>query len=193
MRPAWGEIWKDEVAAVMDRAEFLRGHASDKPALLNEFGLATDNWALSPYMKQDEELTHFHNVLWASALSGLSGTALFWWWEQLDMQGAYRHYKPLASFLVGVPFTKAGLRQVSATISSQQTRIIGLQGKDCAYLWLFNTQATWANLVIDEVKPEEIEAMLEVEGLEPGVYQVQWWHTYEGKTVKQENIPLSEQ
>jgi len=194
MRPAWGEIWKDEVAAVMDRAKFLREHASDKPALLGEFGLATDNWALNPYMKQDGELTHFHNVLWASALSGLSGTALLWWWEQLDIQGAYRHYKPLASFLADVPFTKAGLRQVSARVSDQQARVIGLQGKDCAYVWLFNPQATWSKLVIDKVVPADIEgAILEVKGLDSGVYQVQWWHTHEGKVVNQEDILLSEQ
>ncbi len=187
LRPAWGEIWKDEVASVIDRADLLRKHATSKPALLSEFGLADDRWGLSPYMKQDEELVHFHNALWASSLSGLSGTALFWWWEQLDMQSAYSHYRPLASFLAHIPFTTAELHQISATVSHQQARVIGLQGKDRAYAWLFNTRATWANQVIEKAIPTEIEGViLKIEGLAPGAYQVQWWDTYKGEIIKEE-------
>lgn len=59
-------------------------------------------------------------------------------------------------------------------ISNQQVRVTGLQGKDCAYIWLFNTQATWASLVIDKITSTEIkETELEIKGLQPGAYQVQ--------------------
>ena len=194
LRPAWGELWKDEVASVIDRAQLLRKTASNKPALLSEFGLADDKWGLSPYMKQDEELVHFHNALWASALSGLSGTALFWWWEQLDVMDAYHHYQPLSSFLTNIPFTTAGLHQVSARISEHRGRVIGLQGKDCAYIWVSDSQAVWSNQVIDNGEPDEIKgATLEIDNLAPGVYQVQWWDTYEGEIVQQNEISLSEQ
>ena len=194
LRSVWSELWKDEVASVMDRAQLIRDVASSKPALLSEFGLADDRWGLSPYMEQDKELVHFHNSLWASALSGLSGTALFWWWERLDMMDAYHHYKPLSSFLADVPFTKAELRQASAAISDEQARVVGLQGKECAYVWVFNTQATWSRLVIDKAAPAEIKgADLEVRELPPGVYRIQWWDTYEGKILKQEDVSLSDQ
>jgi len=192
MRPTWGELWKDSVASVIDRAQLLRKTASNKPALLSEFGLADDKWGLSPYMKQDEELVHFHNALWASALSGLSGTALFWWWERLDVMDAYRHYQPLSSFLADIPFTTANLHQSSAKISNRQGRVVGLQGKDCAYIWVSNSQAAWANQVIDKAVPNEIKgAALEIENLSPGVYQIQWWDTYDGKMLKQQEISLS--
>jgi hypothetical protein len=108
--------------------------------------------------------------------------------------GAYRHYQPLASFLADIPFTAVELRQSSTTISDEQVRVMGLQGRDCAYVWLFNSQAMWANMVIDKAIPTEIKgATLDIKSLVPGVYQVQWWHTYEGKIVKQENISLSEE
>jgi len=193
LRPAWGEIWKDEVAGVMNRARLLREHTSGKPALLSEFGLADDRWGLSPYMKQDEELSHFHNVLWASALSGVSGTALFWWWKRLDVMGAYTHYHALSSFLADIPFTETKLRQTSAAASHQQVRAVGLQGDECAHIWLFNTQAIWYNLVVDKVKPDEIKhAKLEIRGLIPGTYRIQWWHTQKGEIIRQEDISLSE-
>ena len=53
---------------------------------MGEFGLAEDKWGRSPYMERDTEGVHFHIALWALAFSGLSGTAMFWWWEPLDQR-----------------------------------------------------------------------------------------------------------
>ena len=116
LRPASGAVWKDEVAVLLERSRFLREHPAG-PMLLGEFGLADDRWGLSPYMRQDRELVHFHNSLWASALSGAAGTALFWWWDQLDQQDAYRHYRPLASFLADLPSTTAGFGPTEIKVS----------------------------------------------------------------------------
>ena len=61
-------------------------------------------------MKESLELSDFHNGLWASALSGASGTAMFWWWERLDQRNHYHHYRPLADFVADIPWTTAGLQ-----------------------------------------------------------------------------------
>jgi len=187
LRPESKEGFKDEVAVVLQQTRFVRKNTPpNKPVLLAEFGLAENNWMLSPYMKKDQELVHFHNILWASGLSGAAGTAQFWWWEQLDQQDAYRHYKPLAAFLADVPFTTAGLRDLSATVSKANVRPVGLQGADRAYVWLFNPQATWWNLVVEKATPETIQgAILEIQGLTPGTYKIHWWDTHEGKVLQQ--------
>ncbi|MHC4282357.1 MAG: apiosidase-like domain-containing protein [Planctomycetota bacterium] len=109
MRPGTKENYKDEVAVIIDKTAFLREHSPGKPALIGEFGLATPKWGLSDHMKQDTKAVHFHNSLWASAFAGNSGTAMFWWWDQLDRQDAYSHYKPLADFLADVSFSPARL------------------------------------------------------------------------------------
>jgi hypothetical protein len=189
MRPQTKEDYKDEVAVVLDKARFLRQHAPNKPALIGEFGLATPKWGLSEHMKQDSAGVHFHNCLWASAFSGVSGTTLFWWWDQLDRQNAYGHYQPLAKFLDGVSF--AGLQQAHAKASGADVRVLGLQGTKCAYLWIFNPQATWWNLVVQQNKASRIEAAaLQIRGLEPGHYRVQWWDTYEAKIIERKRISL---
>jgi len=191
MRSQTNENYKDEVAVVMDKTRFLREHAPVKPVLIGEFGLATPKWGLSEYMKQDTESVHFHNSLWASVFAGTSGTALFWWWDQLDRQDAYSHYRPLSAFLADVSF--AGLRELRATTSGEQLRLMGYQGNDCAYVWLFNPQATWWNLVIEKQKPAEIkDAKIEVQGLQPGSYCVEWWHTYEGKVIQKEQVSFTQ-
>mgnify|MGYP005845669031 CR=1 FL=1 len=192
LRPAWGELWKDEVAAVADRVALLRQHAGHKPCMLAEFGLAGDQWQRSPYMDQDRELIHFRHSLWASALSGLSATALFWWWENLDRRDAYSHYRPLAQFVADVPFAEAALDAAKARVEPQAVHVVGLQGGDVAYLWLCNRQATWWRLVVEKVQPAAVrQATLEVQGLSPGDYHVEWWDTRTGRILERQALGTS--
>jgi len=186
MRPD-DDDFKDEVESIIRQTRFLRDNAPSKPALIGEFGLADPKWGLSEYMKQDPEGIHFHNCLWASALAGSSGTAMFWWWDQLDRQDAYRHYKPLATFLTG--FSPAGLRPTTATSSESRLRILGQQANDRAYLWLANRQAVWWNLVVEKRPPQPIDtARITVEGLDPHSYVVLWWDTQDGEPVSRETV-----
>lgn len=188
LRPADKEKARDEVAAVLERTALLREHAPNKPVMLGEFGLAEDNWQRSRWMKEDKDLVHFHNAQWASALSGAAGTALFWWWELLDPMDAYRHYRPLSHFLADVPWTTAGLREAAAEVHGAELRVVGLAGKECAYLWLFDPRATWRRVVVEKQTPPEVRgAALEVRGLAPGKYRVAWWDTREGRPVARVN------
>lgn len=186
MRPD-DDDFKDEVESIIRQTRFLRDNAPSKPALIGEFGLADAKWGLSEYMKQDPEGIHFHNCLWASAFAGSSGTAMFWWWDQLDRQDAYRHYKPLATFLTG--FSPAGLRPTTATTSEPRLRILGQQANDRAYLWLANRQAVWWNLVVQKRPPQPVDsAKITVEGLEPHSYVVLWWDTQEGEPISKQTV-----
>jgi hypothetical protein len=176
---------QDEVEAALDRVAFLREQAPAKPALVGEFGLATNQWGLSPGMKEDRELVHFHNALWASALSGGSGTVLFWWWDQLDRMDAYGHYRPLALFLEDVPFTTGSLKISPATAVGGELRVVGLQGPDSACLWLLDSRGAWTRLASGGPVPAEIKAAtLKIEGLAPGNYSVQWWDTRKGSVIR---------
>lgn len=191
MRPSERkEIWEDEVRAVLERAEVLRKNTpSLKPIMIAEFGLATDEWGKSPYMDTDNENVHFHNSLWASALSGTAGTAMFWWWETLDNMGAYKHYKPLAEFLKDIPFTRGDMKAVHPPTTYENVEIIGLQGRDCAFLWFFDHRANWFNRVTKGEKPQIVrDVRLELKGLKPGRYKVRWWDTWRGKEVKVQNV-----
>ncbi len=190
MRPD-DDDFKDEVESILRQSRWLREQAPNKPAFIGEFGLATAQWGQSPYMKQDREGTHFHNCLWASALGGGSGTAMFWWWELLDQQDAYRHYKPLATFLAD--FRPAGLKETTATTSESRLRIVGRQGETCAYLWLFDRQATWWNLVVEKQQLSSIDSVtVTLDGLKPGRYTVLWWDTQKGVPASSQFISIDD-
>ena len=111
--------------------------------------------------------------------------------DQLDRQDAYPHYRPLSRFLADVSF--AGLRPVEATVSDSKLRAIGYQGKNRAYVWLADRRAIWWNLVVDKQKPAQIKgATIEVDGFAPGLYRIEWWHTFDARTIRSENISLAE-
>jgi len=190
MRPD-DDDFRDEVESVVRQSRWLRENSPNKPALIGEFGLADAKWGLSEYMKQDRQGVHLHNCLWASALAGNSGTAMFWWWELLDQQDAYRHYKPLAGFLAD--FHPTGLQPTTATTSESRLRIVGQQTDDHAYLWLSNRQATWWSLVVEQREPSLIEsATLTIEGLQPGPYAIVWWDTQEGTPISRQTVSPNE-
>lgn len=183
LRPAWGALWQDEVAAILDRAALLRRAAPAKPALLGEFGLATDSWGRSPYMEQDKENVHFHNSLWASVMSGLSGAASFWWWETLDQNDAYPQYRPLAAFLAKMPWTTGDWQALTRATDGARARVLALRGKDGARCWIFNPEATWWRWVAKETPRLVKEETFTLPGLPPGTYQVEWWDTRSGNVT----------
>ncbi len=172
----------DEVEAALDRSSFLRTHAPGKPALLSEFGLATEKWGLSSDMKADRQLIHFHNALWASSLSGLSGTAMFWWWEQLDQLNACRHYRPLATFLADLPWGREPLESFHDTIADGRICLVGLRGSSGAWCWLINKDAVWVGSLLagKELKPVAA-APLRLEMPGDHQYEVAWFDTWAGK------------
>ena len=179
--------FQDEVQAAVGQAKFLREHAPRKPALIAEFGLANEKWQPTLEMGTSELLIDFHNGLWASALSGTSGTAMFWWWDRLDQRNAYPLYRPLATFLAGIPWTTANLQATSAAVTEPRLRLVGLQGRDRGYFWLFDPQASWNNVVIRKQTPPEVTgAELTVRELGAGSYRVQWWDTWLGQSVREE-------
>jgi len=115
---------------------------------------------------------------------------MFWWWELLDQQDAYRHYKPLATFLADV--SPAGMQAATATTTEPRLLILGRQATDRAYLWLANRQATWWNLVVDKRQPQPIDAAtVTVEGLSPGNYVILWWDTHEGEPISRQTAALN--
>lgn len=188
MRPD-DDDFRDEVESIVRQSRWLREHAPGKPALIGEFGLATPKWGLSDYMKRDTEGVHFHNCLWASAFSGVSGTAMFWWWEHMDQQDAYRHYKPLSAFLANLP--PHGLEPTTAAASDPRIRLLGYQSDNRAALWLVHCDATWWNVVVEQRDSEPIDsAVVTLPGLTPGSYTVLWWDTWEGDPIRRDTIVL---
>lgn len=199
LRPSDTNRLQHEVAAVLERTRYLREHAPNKPARLGEFGLADDKWRLTDEQRRRPELVDVHHALWASALSGASGSALFWWWERLDQRNVYPLYRPLSRFLKDVPWTSGALTQVRATTKEASLWITGLRTKDQVWLWVFDAAASWGQSVtLDQQPRERREVKLEISDWPTESARVRWfdtrqdhWHESAKVHVREGNLVLS--
>ncbi len=188
LRPADKGRLEDEVDAVLERTRWLRQQAPNKPAHLGEFGLADDKWRITEPMQRNPEIADVHNALWASALSGASGTAMFWWWERLDQRDGYVEYRPLSRFVADVPWNSGKVASLAASCSNGGVRPIGLRAGNRAWLWLFNRSAAWGRMVLDNQSPQPISrAQVELGSFEPGTFRVEWWNTRTGSVLRKDS------
>jgi len=165
LRPEIGDAWKDAASTVAERATFLRARAPAKPALLAEFGLADDKWGRSEYLAKDARYLHLHDALWASAMAGLSGGAMAWWWEDLDRKDRYGVYEGLAAFVADIPFPEARFRPAAWATRDDRLRVLALLGEDRACLWIRDPSATWWRTAVEGAAPPRIDgAAIEIPG-----------------------------
>ena len=187
LRPDDAKRLHDEVHAIQDRARWLRENAPAKPAILGEFGIADNQWRLLPEMNKKSELVDIHNALWASALSGLSGTGMSWWWERLDQQDVYPLFKPLTQFIAEIPWTTGNLRTAQLSSPNPELRLIGLQSRDTeAWAWLFHTNSAWKHVHASGSRPNVESVELKLSGLQSGQYTVKWFDTWSGTVVRED-------
>ncbi len=140
-------------------------------------------------MKLDPEGHHFHDTIWASALSGAAGTGLYWWWHNyVEGLNLYRHYKPLAAFLKGEDlaarkWTRAGLSRPNLPVT---LALYGLAAPDRALLWIHDPLGFRIVGGKPERGPSQSAASLNVTGLADGQYTIDWWDTIRGEIIRQD-------
>lgn len=199
--------WRDPGMFSLPDIDIVQGHSYwDAEYDAAEYALQDTDHLMSPYgkpyffgeqgignsvgaMKFDPEGRHFHDSIWATALSGAAGTGLYWWWhnyvEGLDL---YHHYKPLAAFLKGEDlaarkWTRAELTRPNLPVS---LKLYGLVASDRALLWIHDTLGF---RVIDGKPvqgPPQNGASLNVKGLADGEYTIEWWDTQRGELIQRE-------
>ena len=189
LRPVDGEAGRDEVVALFDTTRDAFASEHRKPILVAEFGLADDNWGVSPDLERDRGLVHLHHANWGAALSGLAGTVMPWWWDQLDALDVCALFPPLARFVADIPYTTAELERVVRADPGAPVRVVGLCGREAAYLWVADPEATWWRTAVEQAPLREIrEAIVPLDGLAPGRYAVEWWNTRTGEVTPGDEV-----
>lgn len=186
LRPVDGALFADETAAVLERARLLLQGSPGKPALLAEFGLADDQWRPHPIAERDVDWIHLRRAIWASALSGLAGTVMPWWWERLDERNAYGIYRGIAAFLRDAPFGRPDFGPAEALTSDTALRAVCLAGGGEARLWLADSRATWRRRAVEGAEAAEVRgAVVTLPSMPAGRYRVRWVRTEDGATLSE--------
>jgi hypothetical protein len=156
-----------------------------KPFFFGEQGI-TDPSAMA---KLDPEGRHFHDSIWASALSGAAGTGLYWWWHNyVEPLNLYHHYKPLAEFLKGEDMAARKWERVKLSRPNLPVTldVHGLVTQERMLVWIHDPLA-FRILDGNPVKgPEQKAASVNVTGLADGEYVIEWWDTMRGEVVRRD-------
>ena len=91
----------------------------NKPYLFAEFGIRRATGETRALCDRDSNGVNLHNGLWAPLAYGTAGTGHLWWWNNyVDPKNLYYHFKPVAEFTEGVPWTAAGFEKADLTALS---------------------------------------------------------------------------
>lgn len=94
---------KEEFSHILyQKSEQARETYSDKPYFMGEFAFGQGG-TKPKYEDKDPKGIDMHNSLWSSAFSGAMGPASFWYWEVIDKGNWYGLFKPIMTFLNGLP------------------------------------------------------------------------------------------
>jgi hypothetical protein len=193
LRPVEPRPYADEVEAVLGNAAWLREHAPAKPALIGEFGLADPQWRPTrrcARVRRSSISTMRSGRRRCPAFRGRRSSGGGTGWTQGTTIRTTARWRISSPTSRGRPPSCAKSRP---KVSEPKVRVVGLQGDDRAYFWLFDPAASWEHVVIRKRQPETIDGQqIDVGGLQPGAYRVQWWDTRSGEVVRREKVSLEQ-
>jgi hypothetical protein len=173
----FNQDWDAAQYTMQDTEHLMRGFG--KPFFFGEQGI-------EGRVGNDPEGKHFHDTIWASALSGAAGTGLYWWWHNyIEPFDLYHHYRPLAKFVGDEDFAARQWKPPVLTRPSLPVtlNVYGLVAGDRALLWLHDPLG-FRILDGKAVKgPAQSHASANVAGLAPGNYEIDYWDTTTGEIL----------
>ncbi len=75
-----------------------------KPAMIGEFGIDARTWNIAA----DPHLRGFRQALWGGALGGAVGTAMPWWWQDMDADNVYPLFAAMNGILGAAGWQEGG-------------------------------------------------------------------------------------
>lgn len=92
-----------------------------KPVMIGEFGTSAQDWNLAadPYLRGERQ------GLWGGALGGSTGTAMTWWWQEVDATDAYSLWTHLDTILRGAGWFAGEWTPVAFTANGEPPAEVG--------------------------------------------------------------------
>jgi hypothetical protein len=196
--------WRDRQTFALPEIDIVQGHSyfgaqydvaqysmQDTDHLMRGFGkpFFFGEQGIQGPVRVDPEGKHFHDCIWATALSGAAGTGLYWWWHNyVEPYDLYRHYTPLARFVRDVDFPAHRWKLVKLSRPSLPVSLnaYGLVAEDRALIWIHDPLAFRVKDRKPVRGPKQVGASVNIIGLADGHYEVEWWDTTTGDVIRKD-------
>ena len=150
----------------------------EKPIFVNEFGVGKNRYFLE---------NNLHGGIWSSSMLPMFGVALFWWWPFIDHYNLYFHYRALSSFWKGEDRRNKNLQMSDAKVFGKDAGIVGIQNDCEGFFWVFD-EGVFNKKIKREKFVEMKNVRVEIKHLKNGIYKCQFWDTYKGNVLKENEI-----
>lgn len=157
--------------------------AFKKPAIMTECGYDFKG------AKAETTERYLHVCLWASYMIPFAGAGMSWWWDFLDDRDLYSRFKPLANFAEGEERRGRNLKRAQGVIRNPDGKpdadliADALKNDTSGYFWIYERQILRAESDADFVPSERKAFRLELPGMAPGKYRIEFWDTVKGEPI----------
>jgi hypothetical protein len=160
------------------------GKGERKPHFIGEVGA---DWR-GP-RQEDKVGLQVHDALWVGISTGMAGTAMTWWWDNLvEPNGLYPLFRPAADFVKGIDWPKEEIRPAQVSVAAE-LEVSAVQGKGVAIAWIRGAGRSWGNVIERKVTPPSVPpSTLRWRDLPPGTWHVEVWDTWKGGILSRERV-----
>ncbi len=172
----------DIVALMTESASRIGWGNYKKPYFITEYGGSP--WGDSvPGLLAD-----LHCGIWASYMTNMAGTPYFWWFDLIDREDWYYHFKALAEFHKGESRIGKVMKTRSLAIKHATGNLaaISLCSNTDGYAYVYQRSLA-SNIVIAKL-PEISGAVLTIPLLDEGTYDYELWNTWSGKVISSGSV-----
>jgi len=156
-----------------------------KPVFVAEYGGRSELGAPD----KDYLEAQLHSGIWSSLCFEFGGCAAQWWWDFIDGEDMYRHYRGLAAFAADIDRLDEQFAHVTPRVRSPDNALLadGMHGERSAFYWVHHHDIfeNW-----DELPPIPGGVLL-ADGLAPGRWRVVFHDTMSGEPIDERSITLT--
>ncbi|MDD4101197.1 MAG: DUF5060 domain-containing protein [Kiritimatiellae bacterium] len=159
------------------------GLAYNKPILITEFGGSPMAAGLEHLMLEQ------HAAIWTGACVPISGIPMFWWWQVVDEHDLYRRYTAIRNFMEGVDPRDISAKQADAVLTADERAdknilkkfaVVCTASPEKARGYIHPVRFARAG----EQAPVAEHLTVEIGGVIPGLFRVEFYETKTGKVVR---------
>ena len=151
-----------------------------KPFMITEYG---GNWNGTTRAGLEADL---HAGLWASWMTSAAGTPYLWWFDYIDQEDKYFHFKAFGRFVAGEDKRGRSLVTTRSSVRGKGGRAlssIAFTDARGGYAWVYDGPSM-TKMPPEKARPRFAGAEVTLKGLSPGAYAVEFWNTWTGEVVK---------
>ncbi|MFP4380784.1 MAG: hypothetical protein ACLFUS_09810 [Candidatus Sumerlaeia bacterium] len=164
----------DQIESTYKLLDQLSGY--DLPAYVNEFGSGNNRVTLRH---------NLHAGLWCSTVLPFLGPSLYWYWPHVHYSNEYYQFEALKSFNEGEDYRGLGLQKAgNVEVKGKNLDIVAQRGSGYVYAWIYDRRLYRLDRRDSALDPDQeydtfSDARLQVADLERGVYQIEFWLTWQ--------------